>query len=166
MSYRTLFYILILSITVGPVFSQTAADKLYKRAIQLDNAYKLDVQKPLISAGIQALKDETEDEDLAIQMQKIARYIKRMKILILDDEGMKFLPNGGTSFFNELKNDRFEEYLTIRHEQSRINVLVREKKEKIRNLLFLIVDDEEGLVMIDVQARLPKDIFETLDLKF
>jgi len=143
--------------------AQTAADRLYRSAIQLDDAYKLDVQKPLISMGIQAVRKEAKDEELADQIEKIGRYIKRMKILVLDDAGMKFLPEGGRAFINELKNDHFEEYMTIRHETSRINIMVREKKEKIRNILFLIVDDEEGLVMLNIKAKLPIALFEELD---
>lgn len=165
MSLRTLFGILLTVVMATPAITQTAADRLYKSALQLDNAYKLDVQKPIISAGIQALKDEAEDEDLAEEFGKIAKYIKRMRILILDDDGMKYLPSGGGAFLNELKEDRFEEYLTIRSEQSRVNIMVREKKDKIRNLLFLVVDDEEGLLMIDVKARIPKIVFESLDLE-
>lgn len=144
--------------------AQDSADKLYKDAVQLDHAFKLDVQKPLLKAGLKALKEEADSDHLEQQLAGVAKYIKRMRILVLEDEGMTLLPDGGKKFISDLRSENFEEYMTIRHETSRINVMVKEKRRKIRNILFLIMDDEEGLIMINVKSKMPVSIFETLDL--
>lgn len=157
--------LIYVSILIGTgLFAQDSADKLYKDAIQLDHTFKLDVQKPLIRAGLKAIKDEAGSEKLEQQLARAAKYINRIRILVLEDEAMKLLPDGGKKLISDLRSDSFDEYVTVRHEKSRVNVMVKEKRQKIRNILVLVMDDEDGLIMVNVKAKMPIQIFETLDL--
>ena len=62
-----IYSIILLSLSTSG-FSQTAADRLYKDAIQFENTFKLFVQKPLVKAGILALQDEVGEDNLKIQL--------------------------------------------------------------------------------------------------
>ena len=123
------------------------------------------MQKPLVNAGILALQDEVGEDNLDRQLYKLASYTRNMKILIMESSELYRLKVDKASFLKELKEDMFEDYVTIRHKTSNVNVLVREKRNKIRNILFLIMDNEFGLVMVDVKTRIPLDVLNSVDIR-
>lgn len=142
--------------------AQTAADRLYRKATQFEDAYKLDVQGPLIKTGLKIAEKEL-DEDVERQILDLAKHIKRLKILVIPDSSMQLIGGDYKALVSDLRGDRFEDYLTVRQKDARVHFMVREKRKKIRNILIL-VDSDEAFVMINIKTKLPIDELEKLEL--
>jgi hypothetical protein len=142
--------------------AQTAADRLYRKATQFEDAYKLDVQGPLIKTGLKIAEKELDD-DVERQILDLARHIKRLKILIVPDSSMQLIGGDYKSFVSDLRSDSFEDFLTVRHKDARVHFMVREKRKKIRNIL-LLVDSDEAFVMINMKTKLPVEELANLEL--
>lgn len=142
--------------------AQTAADKLYRKATQFEDGFKLDVQGPLIKTGLKIAEDEL-DQDLERQILDLAKHIKRLKILVLPDSSMASIGGEYKAFIGDLRDDRFEDFITVRHKDAKVHFMVREKRNKIRNIL-LLVDSDEAFVMINMKTKLPLEELATLEL--
>ena len=56
----------------------------------------------------------------------------------------------------KLRQDDFEDWILVRESETNVNIMAREEKGKIKNLLFL-VQDESDFVFLSLKSKLPKD---------
>lgn len=78
------------------------------------------------------------------------RFVSRIgKIrLITTEQALDVVSNEKTRHFvSNCHNDGFEDYISIRDESSNVHILVREKRNKIKGLLFLIKDDNDFVLL-------------------
>lgn len=147
--------LLLLSLAfIIPIFSDAQTQSLnkfyrkYKRGKESVN-FTLPGFVFKLGAAIGKNHVETEAEKEAV---KLAKGIKKMRLLVIED----FNPVT-TKDYNKLikgvNNEGLEEMITVRTEGTRVNLLMREKKEKIKNLLIL-VSSEDTFVMVSAKTKL------------
>ncbi len=98
---------------------------------------------------IKRVLKEDEDGEAVYEMVK---KVSKIKILTVEN-GNKTMLNDYASYLNE--ND-YEDWATIKHDGSNVNIRVKQKGESIRNMLITVNSDKE-LVFVDVKGNFTAD---------
>lgn len=87
----------------------------------------------------------------------IAKKVKRVRLLVKEKENQVPASDVAT-LVNNLRNDHFEDLIYVKDGTTTFSMMIREKKDKIRNL-FILVHEPDQLMMIEMKTRLRyKDI--------
>ena len=109
------------------------------------------VSKTAVKAS-QEEGDEAEAE-LLYSALKVAKGIKKVKLLVLEDATIP--ADDVDQLVRRVKNrHHFEELMSINTDGTKIRFMSRGKGDKIKNLLFLVSDGEDGFVMVSVKSKL------------
>ena len=98
--------------------------------------------KPIIK---KALREDGEDHEDVI---RIIKKISKVKVLTVENGDKSMLRD----FASYLNNNNYEDWATIMHDGSRINIRVKQKGDAIRNMLITINSKEE-LLFVDVKGN-------------
>lgn len=83
---------------------------------------------------------------------KLARKVKKLRLLATED-GSPITSAEVNEFITDIHSSGFEDLLVVKEGSSTVHILSREKKEKLKNLVIL-VNDEEEFVYMDMKSRL------------
>ncbi|MCO6493249.1 MAG: DUF4252 domain-containing protein [Phaeodactylibacter sp.] len=83
---------------------------------------------------------------------KLARKVKKLRFLVAED-GSPISSAEVNEFITDIHSSGFEDLLVVKEGSSTVHILSREKKEKLKNLVIL-VNDEEEFVYMDMKSRL------------
>lgn len=155
--------IIILAVLIFPICanSQNSINHFYKKHKRSENVTKFTVPGWVvkIASSIAASTTDDEQEKEAI---KIAKKIKKLKLLVMEDHNT-VKKQDYSKLISNLKADSFEDLLVVNSEGTKVNMLIREKKGKIKNFLLLVNDDTE-FVMISIKSKLKiKDLQRLID---
>lgn len=95
-----------------------------------------------------------KDEDAKAAL-RIGRKVGKMR-LMASENGTVIPPAEVNAFLSNIKQNGFDELIYVKHESSIVNVMVRDRKNKIRNVL-LLVNDQDGFVFLDLKTRIKYD---------
>lgn len=91
---------------------------------------------------------------------RFARKVGKMRLMA--SENGTFLPESELqAFIENIKGNGYEELIQVESKGSSVNIMVRDRRDKIKNLL-LLVRDEDGFVFMDLKTRIRYD--EVADL--
>ena len=125
--------------------AQTSVNRFFTKHSASDNAISVDISGLLIKV---AAKIAAEEHEAA----KILASINRLQVLVLEDEN-PVSADEMYDFTKKLRKDDFEDLMTIREGKTRVNFLIREKNDKILNLLIL-VSEEDNFVMLNLKGKI------------
>jgi len=102
------------------------------------------------------------DDDAKVGL-KLARKIKKIRILISED-GSALPLQEARQFTQNLKDESgYEDFITVRDSESNVSIMIREKKQKIKDLLVLVRDESE-FVFLSMKANIRmKDIVRVIN---
>ena len=83
---------------------------------------------------------------------RLARKVKKLRFMATEDYN-PITTAEVNEFVNHIRGNGFEDLIMVREGSSTVHILSREKKEKLRNLVIL-VNDEEEFVFMDMKSRL------------
>jgi len=101
-----------------------------------------------LGASIASLDAEDEAERVALEIVKDVRKAK-----ILTGENLRIRRSEIQALVGDLAAEGFEELMTVRSEGSTVNVIIRERKDIIRNVVLIVNDDGE-FALISLKTRL------------
>jgi len=135
-------------------FGQTLnSNKSYKKYKYNSDDLSLNMTLPgwLIDVGatIAVLSTDDPQEKEALRLMK---KVKRMKVLVLED-GTRLDDKYVSGLFSRMRQNKYEDLIHVRNDGERVNVLIREEKDVIKNLFFLVREDEEA-VLVSMKTRL------------
>ena len=100
--------------------------------------------------GVLSTDDLQEKEAL-----RLLKKVKRMKVLVLED-GTRLDDRYVSGLFSRMKKHQYEDLIHVRSDGERVNVLIREDKDVIKNLFFLAREDGEA-VIVSMKTKLTMD---------
>lgn len=86
------------------------------------------------------------------------RFARKVgKIRLMASENGTFLPESELqAFVDNIKDNGYEELIQVESKGSSVNIMARDRRNKIKNLL-LLVRDEDGFVFMDLKTRIRYD---------
>jgi hypothetical protein len=89
------------------------------------------------------------------QTRTLIRKAKRVRLIAFDDVDV-LRQKDLTRLINGVKNETFEELMTVKEDGSQVRVFGKEEGDWIRNIL-LLVDEEDEFVMIGIKCKMTYD---------
>ena len=155
---------LILLILMGFIFAPgqhfgqtTVSTKSYKKYKYDSQDLSLNMTIPgwLINVGaaVAVLSTDDPQEKEAFRLMK---KVKRMKVLILED-ATRLDDKYVAGLFSRMRQNDYEDLIHVRGDGERVHVLIREDKDVIKNLFFVVREEDEEAVMVSMKTKLTLD---------
>lgn len=158
-----LFAIIYLFVCVTSSFAQEKnINTFYKKHKKSENATKFSIPAWVIDLGVGIAVStlETEEEKIALRM---AKKIQKIKLLVIEEKNAIDSKEVQT-LVSKLTTKQFEPLMTIRDEGTNLTFMMREKKDKIKNLLILVSEEDE-FVMLSLKTKIKiSDINQLIQL--
>jgi hypothetical protein len=106
--------------------------------------------------------NSVRDEDTRAAL-RVARKVGKLRIMA--SENAAVIPAEEVrAFMSNIQQNGYEQLLSVREgRSSTVNIMINDRRDKIRNMLIL-VNDEDGFVFLDLKTRLKyKEITELIN---
>ena len=143
---KNILVILLFAIlTPMTINAQTSVNRFFNKHSASKNAISVDISGILIKVAAKIAAEEHEAAE-------ILASINRLQVLVLEDEN-PVSASEFQSFTTKLRKDDFEDLMTVREGKTRVNFFIREKNDKIQNILIL-VSEEDNFVMLNLKGKI------------
>ncbi len=154
----------IVILTIPGLHAQKSINKFIDKHKQKQHSLAMTLPGWLIRTGFNQANKYAEDQDEKA-IYEIGKHIKQLRFLVIEKEAK--VPS---SEITELiayadRRDKLESYTTIRDGDTTVNVLMKEKDDKIKNLV-IITSDNDHLAVVNIKADLPFEIFRAANFSF
>ncbi len=146
---------LFLTLTMVSAFSQTASiDRLVHQVKKANRGCeKTDLNIPgwLIRFGANFVDDDDLD---GVDIKLLGKKISHLRIVSID--GKKNVDAADfQTFLTDIKQEGFEDLMTVRSNGDDIRFMVREKKDFIRNIVLVVNEKSEGgdFVLLSLEGK-------------
>jgi hypothetical protein len=158
-----LVFTLLLAFPVITYCQTPSINKFYRQYKGSDDAVSFVVPGLLIRAGAHFapwLMNETDTE--IRNLVRMGKKIKKTRILVVEDYN-PVAPEDYKKLERKVRKSNYEELLYVRAEGENVSIFVRDKKNKLKNLLIL-VSSEDTFVMLSMKTKLKYDqLFEAIN---
>lgn len=156
---------LLLSILAVLAFSSCSSPKtstqFYKAHKKGEGVTNFRLPGWVVWLGAGLAYNSVRDEDAKAAL-RLARKVGRLQLLAADEAGA-IPPEAVNDFLRNSKVQGYEELLSVRSGKTVVNISARGRRDRIRNLL-LLVNDEDGFVFLHLKSRVrTKDINQLIE---
>lgn len=139
---KNLYILLILAFSTSIAQAQTRSlNRFINHHKVQENALAVSVPGWMFDlAGFSSNFIDEEDSE-AREILKLTNKIKRVRVLIIEEHA-KVESKDVKKLIDGLKRDKFEELITVKSEGTLIKLMIKEKRDQIRNITAFIQDDE------------------------
>jgi 23S rRNA pseudoU1915 N3-methylase RlmH len=134
--------------------AQSSVNKFFSKHSSHEGAISVDVGGLLVKMVAKIAATEHE-------AAKILADINRLQVLVLED-GNPISSKEISSFVSNLQNDNFEELMTVREGETRVNFFIREEKDRITNVVIL-VSEADTFVLLNLKGKIKFSDLQKLD---
>ncbi|MFK8104949.1 MAG: DUF4252 domain-containing protein [Saprospiraceae bacterium] len=151
---KQLMILVLLSIPMLSVGQNKAINNFYQK-------YKTYKNVTNVSLGGWVLKLATKyaDDDEA---KEALRHVSRLKVLFMEN-GNIVEKTDVKQLLRQVRNDDFEELMTIQDGKSKVNIFIKENKKAITNLL-IVVNGEDDFVLLSLKGELDFEDLSKLNI--
>ena len=153
---KTLLLLSILLVSFSSLDAQTESVNRFirkaKRSSNHNERYDFTVPGWLLRLGLNFV-DESDLE--GIDFDRFAHKISEVRILNIDGK-VDMSPTDVQSYMADIKNEGYEDLLIVRDKSEKVTVMIREKKDFIRNIL-LMVNDSTELTVVSIEGKFTMD---------
>ncbi len=163
---KNLYLFLIFSLVTSIAFGQTRSlNRFINKNKTSDNALAITVPGWLFDAASFSAKyiDDNESKDEIKDILKIAKKIKRIRLLVVNNEEGGFNPKHVQKLRKGLKRERFEELLTVHSEDADVQFMIKEKRNSIRNVTAFI-KVEDTVVLLTLSGKFKYSDFKKMKI--
>lgn len=154
--------ILLLGFTV--LHGQKTVNKFIDQIKKHDRAVAMTIPGWLIRAGINLSDNGIEDQD-AEEIRNLGKKIKKLRFVVVDRQH-HISESEADEFLKRAKaKDGFEEYTRVRDKGTRIYVLVKEEKDKIK-YLTIFSRAEDAIALINLKTDITFEDLEKAEFSF
>ncbi|MBK7335933.1 MAG: DUF4252 domain-containing protein [Saprospirales bacterium] len=153
--------ILLSAIALLPflVSAQTISINEFYRKYKQSNDENTHLTVPgwVVKLGVGIAKTQAENEEEK-KLFNLGKKIGKLRVLAFEDSNpvskkdLDRLREG-------VRKERFEDLVMVREEGTHVNLMIREKKEKIKNLLIL-VSEEDSFTLVSLKTKLKYEEIE------
>ena len=145
-----LFAFMAVGLTIS---AQTASlDRFIRKHKRTASGDKIDMTLPgfLVRFGISFIdKDDLEGVDI----KRISRKIQEVRIVSLE-KGVSVQHAEFQQLMTDIKAENFEELVTVREKGGdRVNIMIRERKGFIEDILLFVNDHDGEFVMVNLEGK-------------
>jgi type IV secretory pathway ATPase VirB11/archaellum biosynthesis ATPase len=108
----------------------------------------------VVRLGVGIAKTQVEDNTEKDAL-KLAKKIGKMRVLTFE-ESNPVTDKDRERLLKGVRRENFEDLIMVREEGTHVHIMMREKKDRIKNLLIL-VNEEDTFTMVSLKARLHYD---------
>jgi hypothetical protein len=143
-------------LTVLPffLFSQKSINKFYHKYKRAANTTAITIPGFVLGlgAGI-ARKHVDKDEKDALLAMELTKSIKSVRFLVMEETNLVSYKDYNNLIDGLKKKGKISELITMTEGDTRINILVRDKRKHISNFI-IIFSEEDEFVMISMKTKL------------
>ncbi|MEM6700966.1 MAG: DUF4252 domain-containing protein [Bacteroidota bacterium] len=148
---KNILFTSLLLLLSTPFFAQVQViDDFYAKHRRGIDAVSVSIPGFLIRLGVSIASLEAEDEAERVALE-IVKDVRRAKILAGDD--LRIRRSEIQGLVSDLRAEGFEELMTVKSEGSTVDIIIRERKDIIRNIVLIVNDDGE-FALISLKTRL------------
>lgn len=147
--------IIAIAILAIPFFAQSqheCIEKFYNKYVS--NEKVTDIS---LNGWILSLASKMSDEEGTEILEKITK----LRIMIAEEENI-VSKTDVKKLMKDVRKNKFEDLMTVRDEDVRVNFMIREEGEKITNVLVIISGDDE-FILLSLEGVLNMEDLEELN---
>lgn len=159
---RILVFTISMLLLSGAIYSQKSVDRFITKKMKEKVGYAVSLPKWLFKNTSKWTTKFDNEEDVE-KYWKLTKYVKNFRGYMYEGK----LPNQSEvkQMLQDLKTkDNFEEYVTVRHDGSNVNVFVNESGDMIKGFVFL-VNTDDTFAIARIKTKLPYEVFKELNYK-
>ena len=141
--------------------SQTVSINEFYRKYKVSDEENTHLTLPgwVVKLGVGIAKGQAEDKD---EKQALAMGKKIGKVRILTFEDSNPVSKKDLERLTEgVRKERFEDLVMVRDEGTNVHLMIREKREKIKNLLILVSEDD-SFTLVSLKTKIRYNEIEDL----
>lgn len=143
--------ICLLAIPLLGMAQKSQLKKFYKKYKSYENTTKMTVPGWLIGFGAGMARWFVDDPQARAAL-KLAKKIKRLRLLVM--EGQNPVRNSDMkNLVLAVRKASYEDFVQVRDGNTRVTFMIRERNDKIRNLL-IFVSEEDEFILLDLKSKL------------
>jgi hypothetical protein len=137
-------------------------NKFYHTYKHAENARSFTIPGWVMKLGAAIGKKHVEG-DVEKQAIKLVKKVKKMRLLVMEDFNL-VTPQTMNNLVKGVSSEKFEEAISVKTGNTRVHFFLRDKKDKIKNLLIL-VSEADSFVMFSAKTKLKyEDISELINM--
>jgi len=141
--------------------AQKSVDRFINKHLDEDNTLAIRLPGWLFSKSMKWASRIEDDEELA-SYSKLASYVKNVRVFAIEEDSRIPISAVKDLIDDMQDNEDYEEYMTIRHEETNVNLFVREDGKTIRNMVFLVNAEDDAFALIQLKLKMPYEAFKEL----
>jgi hypothetical protein len=149
---KTILFSIAILLTPMLIQAQTVSINEFYRKYKHADEKKAAVVLPgwLLRMGVGIAKNKVE-EDLEKDILRLAGKIGKLRVLAFEDAN-PVRKKDFDRLMKGLRRERFEDLVMVRSEGTNVNIMLRERKEKVRNLLIM-VNEEDAFTLVSLKMK-------------
>ncbi len=159
---KNLYILLLILVTSSVAQSQSRSiNRFINNHKVQDNALAISVpgwMLDLVGFGANFIDDQDEE---VRELLRLSDNISKIRLLVIE-EGADIKSKNVKKLIKGLRNENFEELITVRSPDADVKLLVKEKRNKIRNITAF-VQSEDTLVLVTLSGRFSYDDLKNLE---
>ncbi len=154
---KHLIIILILGLTTQVQSQSMTFDSLCSKLSVDEGDIQVKVPGWLLRMGLSIAE---MDDEVGMTMTALKKGLKKAHIVVLENRG---IPNTMyRKMLNEFRADGYEEYVSIRDGSDRVQIMLKEKKDQIANMMIMVNDECGEFVAVNLKTELTYSDLEDL----
>ncbi len=144
--------LIICCLLTAQLFGQSAINRFYNKYKFDENTTKVSLPGWLIKIGAGVAKKHVDNEEEKAALD-LAKHIRKMKVLVMED-GHSVDPRDVKKMVRKARaKHNFSDLISVRSADANVNIMIREKKDKIKNML-VVVEEENEFVLLSLKTSL------------
>ncbi len=140
--------------------AQSSVRKFCKKYKKTEDAVSLVVPGFVMGMGASFARKEVDQNNKKAMMGfEFAKQIKSLRMLVVEDANPVSKEDYNALIEKLQKKNKFDELITVREGNTKVNMFIRDKRKHISNLM-IVVSEEDEFVLISLKTK-----FKYKDLK-
>ena len=156
------FLILLFICTISlPAFSQSQSIRdFYRKYKRTENTVNFNAPGWMIRLGASIAMNHVDDPGEK-EALRLAKKVRKGRILVMEDKN-HIHPTDLNKFISNVHDENFEDLIHVHDEGEKIQILIREDNDWIRDILILVYE-EDSFIMLALKTKMHiEDINEVL----
>ncbi len=146
----------LLSLLLSSCGSPATVNAFYREHKRKEGVRNFTIPGWLVWLGTGLANSVIEDEETRVAL-RLAKKVKRLQLMITEDAN-PISSLDVRSFVSSIHDNGFEDLIYVRDQETTINIVVKEQRNKLRHLVVLVNDDSD-FVFINMRTNIKvKDI--------
>lgn len=110
-----------------------------------------------MGVGIAKTQAETQEEK---DVMNVAKKIRKVRVLTFEETN-PVATKDLDRLMKGVRREKFEDLIMVRDQETKVHIMLREKRDKVKNLLIL-VNEENDFTMVSLKTKVKYDEIEQL----